>query len=446
MKPKKRASMLAGDWNSRFWIDKIPNYTSTISVSEKRDNLAYSKSSLSLPMVKSPSQLRMISESSTKAKYFAKKALEVNKKSTLIVNSPKIIFKNSPFAHGLKTTEQNANRISTNGLALSRKSVSVLRKLSDTDENTTKNKITQQDKKRPSIKNRLFKDFHMKKLENVPIHDFPQVIQYKHNKDQSETSSDLEEEFRFEIINYSKLITEKILNAITDEFCFKFAQESYNEMLSASLILFSSSIMNKYLLEVLSIEIPDLANKSYTEAREIEYFDSLNSIINETMEEEMMKIAGNITIEKISNSIKSKIIDFFSVDQLVIESIKEEKIQKFQIVIIMRDELFEEFINDDWLVILVEDEINTTRLESFWDFFTEKLQKDFNNVHDVQIKEKIADYIYYDYLNEVVGGIWIESLIRTYIKDSEEENPEVIMPIRKEKRTERRATYLHMYK
>ncbi|OMJ76884.1 hypothetical protein SteCoe_23656 [Stentor coeruleus] len=248
--------------------------------------------------------------------------------------------------------------------------------------------------------------------------------------DNEDTSSELEDnEYQQETYKIACYISGQLIDSFFDDFCQKISQESYNEVLLAYLLLFSSSVLDKYLQEVLAYEVYDVACKAYALSKEIEYLDSHEIIYTGTIEEEINTIIETLIKERFALEICESFINNYSIDDIVKEAISDETQAKVTIVAITINQLLEDFFSEEWLDILIEDEINEVRLLSLWSLFPEKLQKDYCKNYSSQLITKLAELIYYDYLNDIVGELWPMAIVNSLIRNLNTDDIEITMPL-----------------
>ena len=54
-----------------------------------------------------------------------------------------------------------------------------------------------------------------------------------------------------------------------------------------------------------------------------------------------------------------------------------------------------------------------------------------SKIHFHEIVDRLSEYVYFDILNEIVGGVWTESIVHYSISGEEHDAIEFIMPIKK---------------
>ena len=162
----------------------------------------------------------------------------------------------------------------------------------------------------------------------------------------------------------AKMFLTDIIDAeITEKLSISLS-ESFREIITASLTLYSSSILDRIITEVINNLIYSIAKQSYTEVTDSEYIDIRNLIIHEAMEEQIALISSNNTNNVISQIISDDIIENIEFFQIVLQAIEEENIENQKIVFIATDELIEEFFLEEWIEEMAEIELVQEKMEN----------------------------------------------------------------------------------
>jgi hypothetical protein len=232
-----------------------------------------------------------------------------------------------------------------------------------------------------------------------------------------ETSSEFddEDEYIF-IVDCANEIMIGYVNEFLEHSCFAIANFTHKQMLSASMVLFSSTILDRYIQEVLAEETKDAVIKEYDMSKQEEFIDSLDSIILSVFTEELSELVKKHINLQLSTVICEEICRSLSLQSLVAECYSEEQSQISYIECDFQHYIIEEYLKQDWLDILVEDEISLLRLERNFELFPTKLQKELASISTDFLVSFLAEAVYYDYLNDFVAGSWLESLVRLMIQ------------------------------
>lgn len=407
---KEKSPVHFEDWDSRFWIEKIPEVPLRLS------------SSSSTPILKKLKRNSCLSNFQSFQKSVLKQSGTIQCKSHLVFQKPAII---SQKVKALSPTViQNPNFLTIPNP--SKKKISVLSSFSSpTTSKTVKSPGCIEEPKRSPVQISIrTKGVAFKKIQSKITKQEPKEA--KKNWEYSDSSSDADEEKVKEIWTCCEIITDELIGESISKASLESAKESFSELISAALRLFSSSIVDKYLTEVLFVEVSSISTLEYEEAKEDKYVESRNNMLAFVVEEEIKKIMEIAIIDKISIQLVEFIICQISLDEIIFESVDETKHCKEKATEEFSQKLIELFLCEDWLDILVEDEINALRIEKTWALLPEKLKKDLNQT--TEVKDKLAEYIYFDYLNEIVGGLWLESTVSSYINNLEQ-SLDLQMPI-----------------
>lgn len=155
----------------------------------------------------------------------------------------------------------------------------------------------------------------------------PIVLNYNFQVDQeksSEWDSEISIEESNDVLEMSKYFQEVYLKSFCDLIAVEIVNESCREMVSASLVLFSSSILDKYITEVLALEIHKIAYQAYQEINDSEYLDFQLAAINDALEELLYESALQISSEYLSVLISSTLSDDLNLAQIAQDSLDEE--------------------------------------------------------------------------------------------------------------------------
>ena len=246
----------------------------------------------------------------------------------------------------------------------------------------------------------------------------------------SESEDEENEVIMSEIKEVCIEISDTLILEIIENNCKVLVLEASKEMVSAALVLFSSSILDKYISEVLSKSILAVTRRVYRECTDIEYIEFRDLMIESVYEEEMKKIVFEKNLAKVASIIVEEYSVILPIDEIVHEAIGEEKAWNKEIIIIMGNHLIDCLIEEEWVEILAEDEINSLRLEQIWKILPQNLQKEMYKSHFEKIVENLGEQLYFDILNEIVGGLWVDCIANFCLKNEAEEVLDVLMPVK----------------
>ncbi|OMJ81299.1 hypothetical protein SteCoe_18293 [Stentor coeruleus] len=466
---KSKPFIQTEEWNSRFWIGKIQEFKPKSAVASRIGDIKSLKGPQKLPKIKSAHALGVerspiIEESYTMNSY--KGSTESNSKT----ESRNGMSYNNRKESSLESKRNSKIALSKDLRRQSHRDPEEIQKLEFGKTQKNPSKTDQEDKKKPEISLAINKrpskrleinpmliekstlipsDTFLKSSRDNPRNSFlkylPKLSQISNTGNSGfpeqddlydsfeikEMNSESDEDDKVEILELKKISAELGDNLIENyliELCPGLAISACKEMVSAALVLFSSSILDKYIIEILSQMIPKIAKEVHSDSIVIEYIDLRDNIVIDVFEEEINRLIYDISSTQIANIIMEDYSCELPIEEIVIESINEEKVWNKEIVNIVGNHLVDCLIEEEWVEILAEDEINSIRLEQIWRYFPANLQKDINKAQAPKIIERIADHLYFDILNEIVGGVWVEGIVMHCLNGDEDEILNIILP------------------
>mmetsp|Transcript_28542 Transcript_28542/g.28194 ORF Transcript_28542/g.28194 Transcript_28542/m.28194 type:complete len:128 (-) Transcript_28542:283-666(-) len=117
---------------------------------------------------------------------------------------------------------------------------------------------------------------------------------------------------------------EQFLFEHSDRLTNDIVSESCREMISASLVLFSSSVLDKYITEVLAQQIHQVAMVAYQETTDSEYIDFQLQIIQNAMEEILLESSEDTSSCHLAELISSVMSDGLNFTEIAQEAMDEE--------------------------------------------------------------------------------------------------------------------------
>jgi len=188
--------------------------------------------------------------------------------------------------------------------------------------------------------------------------------------------------------------------------------ECFTEMVAASLVLFSSSVLDKCIQEILDEEIPQTANEGYNEILDSEYIDFQTQILAEVMREELSKVCEDCTVRILSDQLTEEYAQCLDIETWVYESIREEVNWNEKIIVMVFEKLMDELVAEEWVEILAEEEVSDARMEQNWALLPPNIQKQLFNIEGSKIQSKLYEKIWFDILNNVIGSTWVRGIVK----------------------------------
>mmetsp|Transcript_9212 Transcript_9212/g.9177 ORF Transcript_9212/g.9177 Transcript_9212/m.9177 type:complete len:246 (+) Transcript_9212:589-1326(+) len=136
-------------------------------------------------------------------------------------------------------------------------------------------------------------------------------------------SSESEDEAQHNAI-LSNDFQEEYLIEISERMTKDIVRESCREMISASLVLFSSSILDKLITEVLSQQIYQIASVAYQETKDGEYIDFQVQILQMAMEEILLDSFNSASSHYLAEMISDLYSNDLNFAEIAQEAINEE--------------------------------------------------------------------------------------------------------------------------
>ena len=422
------------DWNSRFWIETIPEYKSLFSTQTATKELNLIKNSNQLNF-----RSGVVTRTSDKRKNHQEdikiiisdqvkhlKTLDFSDKTKLKTPTKTL----TPLLPNKELVKNKIFPVKNRAKAQSKASLCI------NSENYRENiKVTKSHKITKDIIIRPSKSLNLKasqKQLTKPSTGFKSIVSdFKLKFDES-----LDLDIKSDSSSYEEDVSILILDSLnyiifstTDEFSLQIISESINEAVIAYLMLSSSKILYSYINELLDSLIPQLSKSWFDESKEQQASDLRDILSDEVKEQEIQRMVNEATIDLISGLITEDYLELVHLTPLVNECIEEIIYQNHQNMNQISDYLIEELVQEDWVEILVEDLINMERIQLSWKLFPFKLQKEIAKQQHSLIVQVLAEDLYFEMINKVVADYWLGCLCRSILY-REEDRDENIMPVK----------------
>ena len=212
-------------------------------------------------------------------------------------------------------------------------------------------------------------------------------------------------------------ICESLLgNSIRD--CLKtITSEAQNEVISAYLSLFSSKILFKVIEEALDSCTPKIVQLAYIEESEAEYTGIRDQVFAEFYEQQVHSLVDDFNLTQISLEIMKDYAKLLPIPEIVKECISEEAEWKFDTINGIYEELIDNVMDKETTELLIEDEIGKIKIEEIWKSFPKNLLKDFKEIKKRGILDRLAEFVWFDYLNEDLGCEWVKELVDEVLEE-----------------------------
>lgn len=453
------------DWNSRFWVNKPPEYKAKSAVRTGQSLVKSHRAPYKLPKIQSAhvidsktqfsqgqdssiKTLKLESDSESKSEIPKENEILVKnqtkrpsklQKSGSIKERNSVVHKDLPNLNKIET--QRPSKVFPNPDPGKNPKISIKKpeEVKKVLETLTKRPSFLKPAESPTKFSNSTTSLLPQKLSGYSSHSSSNLLSRHSDIDDffdafeiKEISSESEED-EIEIVEF-KLACEEVRNdyiiTLTDSILSMVYAEASKEILSAALVLFSSSVLDKYIREYVEENAPKVARETHNEYKNNEYTDSRMFICKDVFEEEIRKVVNTSTLNLISHMLMQDYACCLPLEETVVDAIGEEIAWNKEIEIVMGNHLVDCLIEEEWVEVLAEDEINSLRMEQIWKLLPVNLQKEMSKKHFHEIADKLSEHLYFDMLNEIVGGVWTESLVMDSLNYEEEQSLESIMPIK----------------
>lgn len=238
-------------------------------------------------------------------------------------------------------------------------------------------------------------------------------------------------------LEYEKEVGEYLLlswiDSITNEKLTEVFWESKSEMISASIKLYASNILDRIIVTTLSSLLPEISLEAYTEIIDYEYIDLRDSIIHESMYEELQESVEELSKSLLADILTGQFLHNVEVDDIVQDCISHERDLNDRITHLIYKELVESMVNEEWAEILVENEIAESKLDRVREQLPYTVQREILKQEAPKFNLRVYEMLYFDILNRFVGEIWLGNIAKSAgseTKGEEEMSIEEMFPLR----------------
>ena len=139
--------------------------------------------------------------------------------------------------------------------------------------------------------------------------------------DSSSSDSEQHENYDFE----SEKISFDIVEAYVSANCNKIAIKCIKDIISASLVLFSNYILDKYIIEVLNETIILVAKQAYSEIIDHNFIEYEDEILENELKVQISSVAETVSLEVIQEALCFEMFESFPLQEIIAEQYAEEK-------------------------------------------------------------------------------------------------------------------------
>jgi PKD repeat protein len=432
---KPSMALHSDDWNSRFWIGKIPEYKPKSAAGVQNPKLRHPNR---LPKIQSATNmteespiretLGVSNTHETDISIKTDQITEIKKTQSSFSEKsrPKLVSQAKPKTTILTSQKSPSALIVRPKLSETRLKPGENRrnmlKKSENPQNVTSKSAEPHSSKillpkiSPTAKSTL-------KSEGKTAAEYLETEEIRETSSESE-ESDEEGLSQMTLSIFTSFLASGVNLALED-----LSQEAVDEALLAYLTLSASKILYSYIKEALDDLIPVIAKAAYNESKEKEPSELRDEIAGEVGEVELRRLVQQLNVDLIANVIAGEYLQLLPLEGYVVECVHETEVSNREKVLQIFHFLIDSIVEEEWVEVLAEDVINSLRIERNWNLLPPNLQKEVGKSQKGKILETLAERIYFDLLNDVVAGVWVETLVVAVVND--DEGFEGLMPVPK---------------
>jgi hypothetical protein len=190
----------------------------------------------------------------------------------------------------------------------------------------------------------------------------------------SSSSSDSEQQ------EQNKALALESLDTLLTEFCDHqsrpIIKESIKDMIAASLIIFSNSLLDNYIRQVLEGIVQWVVVTAIDEMKNIEYIDICEAYIEEIIDNGIAYAIDCSSLEAIVEEIYGGVIYQLYFQNIAKEAIFEENWSNKEVYYVIAEGYIETLLSEEWLEMLVEDEVCLMKVNENYKLLPLKIQKE----------------------------------------------------------------------
>jgi hypothetical protein len=218
-----------------------------------------------------------------------------------------------------------------------------------------------------------------------------------------------------------------------------FARESVAEVLVAALVLYSSNILDRIILEALHEMVPEVAKESWSEETDIEYLDIQAMIIESVTTSEVLSGVEMWVDAVLAQEIEKCWVRDVYFEDIVQEAIDEEVAWNARIIAEVYSSFIDDIMSEEWVELLAENELEEALLDSKRLEMNPALQKELYNREKRFFIGKIADSMWFDWLNLIIADTWLPRVVEATLNDEDLCDDQLFMHEYVEERTKNRS-------
>jgi hypothetical protein len=211
-------------------------------------------------------------------------------------------------------------------------------------------------------------------------------------------------------------LTLELIEEVVDFEVPVLTRESSVEVMVAALILHSSNILDRIIVDVLRELIPEVAREAWSEETDIEYIDFQVLIVDSVIELELDEGIHLWIREVLADEVKTDFLKDVYFEDIVQEAIDEEIEWNSKIVVEVYCSLIDDIMDEEWVELLAESELEEALLDSKRSDMSVALQRELYSREKKFFIAKIADSMWFDWLNTIVASTWLPRVVEECVE------------------------------
>lgn len=224
------------------------------------------------------------------------------------------------------------------------------------------------------------------------------------------------------ILELAGLLVSELIEELVEVEIPKFSRESSLEVVVAALALYSSTILDRVIIEALDDLIPEVTLEAWNEEADIEYVGFQLEVIDRVIQHELISSVNVWVNQELAETIKEDWITHIYFTDFVQEALDEEHAWNSKIIL----DIFTAFVNsimdEEWIELLAESELEEELLDSKRQDMNPALQRELYYREKPFYIAKIAESMWFDWLNQIIADTWLPRLVEDCVSGEEVED------------------------
>jgi hypothetical protein len=214
-----------------------------------------------------------------------------------------------------------------------------------------------------------------------------------------------------EVVEVAGILSLMLIKEAMDTDVPLLCSESCREVLVAALVLHSSTILDRLIIEVLYEIIPEVAREAWGEETDIEYVGFQAEVITGAICLELASGVNAWVREVIAEELNADWLWNVYFLDVVEQAIAEEIDLNGEIMFDFYTGLIDDIMEEEWIELLAENELEEALLDSKRLDMDPDLQSELYSREKPFFISKIAESMWFDWLNHILADIWLPRLV-----------------------------------